>query len=291
MRYRVLRLVGDPRLPAAYDIAGPATDGFRVLRLAAETWPSLSTEGQAELAPFLAAPAYLPEAGGTGFGQAANAALDCFALTDQARPSVQSGWVGIETAHAIVWYPQAGDVWSGALLSSPEQVLETAEWASEVIEEIYAAETSLFGVEPVPDTDLPCNGGDGRLDIYITRASSRTGALTTAYAPGCELRPTFMTMAPDFAGSAQLVRDVLAHEFAHVLQLGGYDFQADCDDYNWLSEATANWAIDYVYPGDQLGPPGRRQERLRELAVPALPRAPVGAAAVAVPTTSPAGTA
>ncbi len=41
----------------------------------------------------------------------------------------------------------------------------------------------------------------------------------------------------------------VTHEFFHTFQFGA-DQGKQCAEYEWWSEATANWAIDFVYPQD-----------------------------------------
>ena len=46
------------------------------------------------------------------------------------------------------------------------------------------------------------------------------------------------------------IRDILAHEVFHAIEFGIPHATGNCADYDWLSEATANWMIDHVYPAD-----------------------------------------
>ena len=250
LRHRVLRMVGDPRLPARYALPGGTADDSQVLVRAAEAFATLSPAGQAELAPYLVPPTHTVDDPVTTFAQVGGDPAACLGGEGQP-PPVQAGWETTVTAHFAIHWPTAGDAF-GAVRTAPEDVRRTAEWVALAAEEVYAAETALFGRHPLSDADQPCGGGDGAVDIYVARTSAGSGALTYAYPPGCEQRPAWITVAPDFARSPQLVRDVLAHEFAHVLQLGAYDLHAPCSDYDWLAEATATWAIDHVYPGDDL---------------------------------------
>jgi hypothetical protein len=44
------------------------------------------------------------------------------------------------------------------------------------------------------------------------------------------------------------LKAILAHEIAHVLQFAMDRTGAACADYEWLDEATAEWAMDHVDP-------------------------------------------
>lgn len=103
-----------------------------------------------------------------------------------------------------------------------------------------------------PDASQPCNGGDGRLDIFAIRNSDKTGAVTGRFVVGCQLVPSYIAIAPDYANTALTVQYALAHEFFHTLQIGAYKLSAPCSSYDWLGEATGNWAVDYVYPTNNL---------------------------------------
>ena len=249
LRLRVLRLAGDPSVPDEYLVPDPSVDASLVLKQAADQFTTLPPDVQEELAPHLAPPLYTDSAA-TGFAQDGTSPTGCLGGSATPPPAAE-GWDAVVTAHATIHWPTGGDVFGSTQVATPEEVAETAHWVGEVIETIYAAETELFGVHPLPDTEQACSGGDGSLDIYVSRTTSAAGAATYAYPPGCEQRPSWITIAPDYARSPMLVRDALAHELTHVLQFGGYDYVVDCYDYDWLGEATGNWAVDYVYPLDQ----------------------------------------
>ena len=56
-------------------------------------------------------------------------------------------------------------------------------------------------------------------------------------------------MTVDPARGRRYLRTVLAHELTHTIQFG-MDRKAACADYDWIDEGTAQWAPDYVFPGD-----------------------------------------
>ena len=90
------------------------------------------------------------------------------------------------------------------------------------------------------------DGGDGRLDIYLIVPPPNTGgAATVAYRPGCDLRPSFVPVDPEMEEDVLL--PALAHEFFHTFQFAT-DVGKQCAEWKWWSEATANWALDFVYP-------------------------------------------
>jgi hypothetical protein len=225
------------------------------------------------LAPFLTPPAYEgswadPEFAWnvTGAGsldiQSAAAPLDdvlakyCWNIYPPF-PKILPGWEQLTTVHTTIWYQTSGDIWpSGTQLATPEETVATAKAAAAVIEHIIKKETELMGRWPLFDTNEVCGGGDGSIDIYITRKSSRTGAQAVPFPPGEVQRPGFIWLAPDyFKGDPMKVRDALAHEFFHLISMSSPQARELSDkrlpEYEWLDEATANWMIDYVYKDDQ----------------------------------------
>jgi hypothetical protein len=149
------------------------------------------------------------------------------------------------TAHANIWY-RTGDTMAEVLASALAADVET----------IYTTETGLFGRFPPTDVNATsmCNGGDGALDVYLVPFyADDTGVKgrTIPYGRGCGAGPSFIELnVLGYLNPSKAVA-VLAHEFFHTLQLGAYTFAAACSDYDWLGEATANWAIDHVFPNNQ----------------------------------------
>ena len=112
---------------------------------------------------------------------------------------------------------------------SPEQAAQAAGNLAAIGEEVYAKLTGAMGREPVSDTGIPCNGGDGRLDVYIERHSARPMAQVVPYPGGCDQSPAFMWVKGEHALNAEEARDVFAHEFMHMIQLA-YTKGTSCTD-------------------------------------------------------------
>jgi hypothetical protein len=270
--YHVYAITLDPRLPAKYRGVDKEVLESSALREAMRRWDSLSAEAQALLAPFLIPPAYegswadpatawrVAPAGSAGVQAAASPTgdpLDKYCWERLPLPGLQPGWERLTTAHTTIWYQTAGDVWpSGYQLATPEQTAATAHAAAAAIEYVIQQETGLMKRWPLPDTNVPCNGGDGSIDIYITRRNSKTGAQVVPFPPGEVERPGYIWLAPDYAGGdPKTVRGILAHEFFHLISLSYPQARTyspkGLPEYAWLDEATANWMVEYVYPDDQ----------------------------------------
>ena len=248
--YKVLATFGDPRLPAQY--RGDDSQSFEAdgIHQAAADWASLSPANRTLLAPFFQPPLYqeswwgLQQAGAAG--QATVGSTGPAGETPEPIPG--DNWTSMTSMGGAlrIW-------WEPTVPGSTQQKAQQVE--AVLAETVWPQLTSLMGRSPISDDgphvfdDLQGNqqiwgdGGDGALDIYLIPCSGCGGALTVGYPPGCQERPSFMIIDPRFNN----LEAAVAHEFMHVLQLT-YKVADECAEYNWLSEGTANWAIDYVYP-------------------------------------------
>jgi hypothetical protein len=270
--YKMFAEFRDPRLPAGF-VGRPSRNAdTRIVAQVAQAWPGLSAATQQTLEPFFILPMYEGSwfsnrlvttgtrnaltASAKATGKARLAAPD-----DEpnpcARPVIE-GVFGVKvTAHANIHY----------VTSDPQSQGETEPVATVVaryIEEIYGKETGLLGRSPPSDAliDSGCNGGDGALDITILPMNSwrmdygyddPTIGRTVPYRQGCSPTPSHLLMR----GAAVIgpeqekkIRDILSHELFHTIEFGIPHATGNCADYEWLSEATGNWMIDYVYPDD-----------------------------------------
>ena len=267
LMYRVFAMFGDPRLPAEFAGAPDGAPDHMLLRQVSGALPTLSQAGRDTLVPFLLPPIYaeswfaqqlgLPAASATsGKAQAAAAkgkrpnatAVNCEAAT------LTRFWRTLATAHFNIHYIALG---SDEFYDAYHR--KGAETIAAVVEEVYSAETDLLGRFPLADTSEACNGGDGALDIYLTHlGSSDTRGATTTYPDRCNKVPSFIAInagdpaiaaaSSGFGDARRETKAIVAHEFAHVLQFAmdrpGNAF--GCDEYEWLDEATAEWAMDFV---------------------------------------------
>jgi hypothetical protein len=120
---------------------------------------------------------------------------------------------------------------------------------------IWPAFQKLMGRRPPSDAGKPCDGGNGRYDIYllpkdIIRGSFR--AVTLPYAPPCSGSPSF-TEFNTRGGEDPPTRFELAHELFHAFQFA-FKLQGDCaaeGAHRWLDEATAVWASTWLYPHEE----------------------------------------
>ena len=276
LSYRVFALFGDSRLPAELDGAPSALADHLLMREVSGRLPTLSQATQDLLRPFMIPPIY-PEswfaqqqhvkptaaALSANVKKRADLTINCF--FDQA----QLGARRRSTAHFNVHTVLSDDLLQG---DDDKPTSETvSDFIVSVIEEVYQSETALFKRFPLPDTQEPCNGGDGAVDVYVHPLAGRTKSITFAYPNRCEKVPAYIVLnSSELFLSFGIARSVplatkkkewksyFAHEFLHVLQFG-MDRQAGCDDYKWLDEATATWVMDHVEPAANFEDGGERK--------------------------------
>ena len=268
LMYRVFAMFGDPRLPAEFAGAPDGAPDHQLLRQVSGALPTLSQPARDALVPFLLPPIYaeswfaqqlgLPAASVASQKAQPAAAKDkrpgAITSVNCEAATLTRFWRTLTTAHFNIHYIQLG---SDEFYDAYHR--KGAETIAAVVEEVYAAETGLLGRFPLADTNEACNGGDGALDIYLTSlGSSDTRGATTTYPDRCNKVPSFIAINagdPAIAAASSGIGDarretkaIVAHEFAHVLQFAmdraGNAF--GCDEYEWLDEATAEWAMDFV---------------------------------------------
>jgi hypothetical protein len=276
--YRVYAAYGSTQLPAQYSGRIDVLLDSSIRTDVNQQWPTLSAAAQTALTPYLMPPIY---AGSWG-DPAVRATIGTSAQTQKASvraslvraaaapataapaaatptnpnpcsstsapvPGVLPGWAHIDTKNFRIWYRTVT-----VSDRTPYTLAEGAASAGNIAaiaEEVYASEVSVMGRAPLPDTNVACNGGDSRIDVYMDRVSFAMAAQVVAYPGGCNQAPAYMWMSPDRTQDLKIARDLFAHEFLHLIQFS-YAKAVDCNQYGWIDEGTAMWAIEHVYHGD-----------------------------------------
>ena len=227
--------------------------------------PTLSAGARDRLAPFLVPPIYAeswfaqrltgtaPAAAGTRSRIATARSTRAQASVNGQAVALPAYWKRLSTAHFNVFHLALGDP------LYDDYYRAAAEAIAAVVESVYASETGLLERFPLADTAEACNGGDGAVDIYVASLGhGDVRALTTTYPERCNNVPSYIVVNSNDQALQQLrqnptegtreLKAILAHEIAHVLQFAMDRNGAACDEYEWLDEATAEWAMDYVDP-------------------------------------------
>ena len=233
--YELLSVFGDPRLPERFNGADAVDDGVATLREVADRYESLSQELKSQVDPFFVPPAY----GGSWFDR-----YEVPSKRISGSPGIPSAlpkatWTSLDSGTNVkVWWHQS----QSDHASVAQSVLSEAE------DTIWPKLQALMGA-PLSDGHLPAGGGDGRLDLYLAQIppevqKNKDGLAVTVPFLGCGKSPSYVILDPTHLTN-NADPGTLAHELMHVFQ-NRFGVKS-CSAYNWLFEATGEWAIDHVY--------------------------------------------
>ncbi|MHB8135391.1 MAG: hypothetical protein ACYDH1_14355 [Anaerolineaceae bacterium] len=250
LKYNLYGQFLDKRLPSKYQGSpNPGTDSHVVDELAA-VFDTLSAEDQKALMPFLMPPVYKGswadlESSNAQTGDNSTLQEISYSPRPASVPTPAPKKIDCETINSELWlFKKAGSLpvrfwWS---LSRPGDEAAVDNYITAMESVIWKDITGLMG-KPISDEKTTCNGGSSDLDIYVTPEIASSAAPSLA-PPGCKKTPGYILIKPTEPPST------LAHEFMHVIQWS-FETKHGCmysGEYAWLSEATATWAEDYIYP-------------------------------------------
>jgi hypothetical protein len=175
----------------------------------------------------------------------------CFdRLRGMPRSDTLPHWRFIRTGPFKIWYPSVlgNDVAQFNWYTAAENEAAALRVAATIADDFTRLGAVLGSV--LRDGGITCNGGDDAIDVYVTRIGFSAKAQVMPYLPGECARPGWMWVAPDAVATAEDARNVIAHELVHLFQLRYA--RPNCDDWRYgiLDEATATWALDFLYPRD-----------------------------------------
>lgn len=242
--YRVYAVFRDARLPLEYagdDADVPDSSAMDDVR---ERWATLSEATQRLLEPFFAPPAYL--------GSWASLDKKPRAFLGLCRqPVLDPNWASVPATggRVKVWYDTR----------VPGAVAQANRLSNEFETKIFDAVASPAGLgftSPLSDaSEAGCNGGDGRLDVYLAdmavmgEVGTDLGE-TFPVAPSRKHAPVFMLLKRSLADKELFAS--AAHEFAHACQWAYPVAAFSLSAYDWLKESTAQEALDHAYPQSNL---------------------------------------
>jgi hypothetical protein len=231
LAYRVYASFRDPRLPLQYKArVGPGGHATALLELH-ERFDTLSQPMQEALGMYLLRPSdpgsWVNNASRTG-GR----------LTSMVRPiclPTLANWeyISTDTAKVRVWYE----------IGVKGQRTKATKLFDAVEKEIWPKLMGLGLKEPLTDESSFCNGGSPQLDIFLDRTISARG-LTIPDGFDNTQAPTYILLSSERHENE--IKGSAAHELMHAIQWS-YKMKASQKSYGWIREATATWAIDYVY--------------------------------------------
>lgn len=227
--FRVYALFSDARLPAQYLGDDSRLGDSLYMAEVRERFATLAPATQEAVLPFLTPPAYQESW--------ANAAGSSPAILETPPPCqfFSDKWTRVDSTNGLVrvWYR----------VDIPDDALNARALAGTIDATIWPKLSGLMaGHLPIADLDESCNGGNGRLDIYLVDASR---SFTVPYT-GCSKVPVFILLKRT-EGNALAAHEIF-HAFQYSFALGGC---IGGESYHWWAEASAQWAQDYVFPSDQ----------------------------------------
>lgn len=257
--YHVYVSFGDPRLPAKFHGDPSAPSDRELVGELAARFAQLSPQAQATLEPFLIPPYHVGSwwdlrqqkaaFAGSSIG---TAQLRCGQNGNSSDPPLNQ-WHYVDSAGGLV------RVWWQARYSEDEAKARNYATA---VDGFWLKLAALMHREPISDdgADIPCRGGDNRLDISLVDLTNNG-----------ETYPYDIFMHSATPSYILLRRGsnigTLIHELMHSFQFA-YDVAGSPSEYDWWREATATWAIHYVEPG-------LNYEQAYALAMQRVPEAPL----------------
>jgi len=239
--YCVFALFKDSRLPEIYRGDDSAAGESGALEEAVERWSTLTDGTRTALTPFLTPPAYQ----GSWKSPLPAGAIQASAVD---RPQLDPNWAAVPVIGGNV------KVWYDARV--PGEHATALLCANALNNKIWPAITGLGILPPLSDTNTArFDGGDGRLDVYLSDMVS-AGVVSTHFGVNSAVsmarkhHPVFLLI--NKTKSESEILGTLAHEFMHACQWAYPVAAFSLDSYKWLKESTAQWAIDFVYPDNQL---------------------------------------
>lgn len=242
LRFKVFAVFGDERLPEQFrtDVLFEGTD---VVTEFGERWATLPVDVQQELEPFMLPPA----ADGSWYDLRQTPSSSTFT------PKAVSFNERTALNNRVLIHIPMGPPNLSPLADTIEDALDDDQVWNDLI--------AFMGVEPISDSGIEQNnnGGDGRFDVYIVRSSDIHPRLRNCYAWATPYSPGFVQdVTGDHrragyvvinAGAPQSVdanKATVAHEFFHILAMA-FNVPTS-EERSWLSESTATWAADFIYP-------------------------------------------
>ncbi len=164
-------------------------------------------------------------------------------------------------AHVCVhWVSSTSDAPAGTDATPANGIPDWVDTTLATVEHVWSVEVTSMGYQaPLDDSSSTNNGGNGKLDVYISNLGSQqlygycttddpdlvNPALNYQFSDGsayCVVDNNYTETIFDNHSPLQNLKVTAAHEFFHAVQ-AAYDFFDD----TWMIEGTATWMEDQVY--------------------------------------------
>ncbi len=260
-RFYPERIVEPTLRPLAGEVEELASGTELILRSASAQLPHLSIVAQKALIPFLVSPVS-PESAIAALLRSQkkpalpidndNAADD---YADDATPTPVPGpdlipdvpLMILEDARFRVWYQKDYPAHEGAARRALDALNNVATRLMTLMDKKILDDSGKHPFVDLEGTEhVWGDGGNGKLDVYLFRAPGNL-AVTLNYPPSCSETPSFIVVAPSALDTHQAARNVMTHEFMHVMQYA-FKKSGDCLSYHRVDEGVAIWAANYIDP-------------------------------------------
>ena len=250
--YKLYAVFGDEALPAEYQSAKKFRNSDEVVAEARSRLDSMSGEMKAKIEPFFKRPDDPESYFNLKYADQPAASESSWVPSAYAqRPdsNIYTEFLVSADGKAKVWYPNrdiTARAYSGTgniqvSASSAKQIAEQLKGFLDT-DNILQREENLMGRKLVSDGT---RGGDDKFDIYVAPGGSDLGL---TYCEGNKPCSAYIIINANVGTSRKRVlRTTLAHEVFHAYQYA-FKYREPADD--WWSEATAVWAEDFIYGGD-----------------------------------------
>ncbi|GBC79135.1 hypothetical protein HRbin09_00349 [bacterium HR09] len=238
LTYKVFADFGDSRLPAQFQGDDRNTHEALGTAEAAEKFATLSPATQEVVGPYLVQPFYA----GSWWDRRRAGVTGVSALATMCRPwaitcPILSGdWEYYDGTYVRVWYLKSHAATDAAVARA---------LAAAATSDIWPKFTASMGRVPKSDGD---EGGSALYDVVLSDGlSSRTyGSTFPTALTACNNAPAFSYLNRTIS-DLNIFKSILAHETFHGVQIGFNSRQCPTS-MRWLSEGTATWFEDFVYP-------------------------------------------
>lgn len=248
--YKLYALYNDEKLPAKYesDVIVFAEDDL-IYNIRAD-YEELSADDQAAIDPFLLRPedpdSYLSQR----YGGESTAFTENGLVAARPSQSLYTASLITNDSKVRIWYPNKTLTFKklakggGTLTYDVPTFIGIATKMKQMLDTdgIITRYADLLDRSFVSDGTL---GGDGMLDIYISPLSHL--GLSTPDSNTMPSSGSFQVNPALWDKGLKYVRATVSHELFHIYQ---YAFKQNWDKDHWWREATATWAMEFIYPND-----------------------------------------
>jgi hypothetical protein len=235
--YRVYSLFSDARLPAQYRGDDKGIIDSIYLAEVVRQYPTLSPSIRNAVRPFLVPPAY--QGSWVNAKSGSPTAVPANPLTPCEAPFFSDKWDFVDASSPVRVFYRRDLTGDQAYATGLAAEIDSRIWPT-LVNVMYPGDGGMSF--PLSDESHPCNGGNGRLDIYLIDGN-RSATIPYEF---CNPTPSFIALVR--GSDAGLAAHEIFHSIEASFPVRGCGMWLDA---RWWAEASAEWAIDFVYKKEQ----------------------------------------